>query len=252
MRKLLFIFLLISSIARAQVNYVIADRVLTPDMVGDTIQVRFAVHNFYAITAYQFALRFDLSTLSLAAISLPDPKPIPLSNLAGGYFIEADDTLYFPQCIVGDFGLCTPGEIRTVYTDPNGATTYDGAHTFSLHFEVKKSDTLSNALTLAPDVLPSGAWTFPLTTVGLNVFYTELPNQITGTDTPKSDFVRIFPNPFPEYFTLNQSGVLRVSDTSGQVVIFGRYRAGEQVGGSLSPGLYFGQIGSQTFKILKQ
>lgn len=208
------ILILLPLILQSQVNWIVPDRVLTN--VGDTIQVPVRVQNF-DIIAYQFALRYNLDKLDLVGISVPDPTPIPMDNFDDEFFTDLTDTLFFPDCIKGNFGLCTEGEIRTVWNDVYNHSVPDNTTIFTLHFEVKQEDTLSNLISLAPDVLNNIAYwytglPFPLALSPreLNLYFTELPQQLSPVqeiDNP----IRVYPNPTLDYIYVDSTEPVHVA-----------------------------------------
>jgi hypothetical protein len=203
---------------------------------GKQVEMPCKVYDFVNMAAFQWGILFDTAFLKLDSVKATNGLP------------EYDSTC-FSHFAISQSQFIKPGSLYTLWTGVPCRTLEDGVTIFRAWFTAKKTGSLSQSIVKYPQGFQFEAVDCQFNYLDFDVVFV---SEATDTDTPQSDFVRIFPNPFPEHFTLNKSGVLRVSDTSGQVVIFGRYRAGEQVGGSLSPGLYFGQIGKQTFKILKQ
>lgn len=60
MKQLLYIFLLLSSFAQAQVTFYAYDQAF---QTGDTVRAKVFVSGFNAITAFQWALMFDTAAL---------------------------------------------------------------------------------------------------------------------------------------------------------------------------------------------
>lgn len=234
MKKLIFIFLLITGNLKAQgLLFTLPDATFQAEQ---SVEMPCKVYDFVNMAAFQWGVLFDTAFLKLDSVKATNQLPEYDSTCFGYYAISQSQFI-------------KPGSLYTLWTGVPCRTLEDGVTIFRAWFTAKKAGSLSQSIVKYPQGFQFEAVDCQFNYLDFDVVFT---SESTGTDTPQSEFVSIFPNPFPEYFTLNKSGILRVSDTSGQVVIFGRYRSGEPVGHSLLPGLYFGQIGKQTFKILKQ
>lgn len=213
----------------SQVQFTVQDVFFQP---GDTAQAEFRVYGFDSIAAYQFALQYDTSALSCSRIELTDPTPYPMDDLGGSFFADLGDTLFFPNCIMGNFCFCTPGEICTVWTNPFTSTCEDGNLVFILYFISKKSGNLSQVISEAPYVLPSVAYEFTFDSIAGKNKLKKLPlsvvfidNETTSINNTDFQALSIVPNPAHGHTTLHFStpaggpAVLRLVDATGRQAI---------------------------------
>jgi len=170
MKQLLF-FLLLSVTATAQsIDWDVEDVTFA---AGDTVQARFQVYGFQDIGAIQFALKADTAKLQFDGLSFTGALP--------GYSAECFSWYGLPGYAL------TPGEIRTVWSDPYGATVADGSEVFSVRFIAKSPGTLhenlwlwSNHPVLKPLAYYSSLQSAPIT---VSFFSTGL----SDTWTPQTD-----------------------------------------------------------------
>lgn len=255
----MLLLLCIAAHAQTSLLWTVQDKAFQP---GDTVTSEFRVSNFDSIAAYQFAVKFDTALLHFATVTLPDPAPMPMGNLDDSMFIDLGDTLFFPDCIQGDFGMCKShlGEIRTVWTNPFSSTVEDATLIFRLHFIAKASGNLSQSLRIAPEILPSIAYTFYLVPVPLILSFVD-----TGTDSADEQLDNnnqllppAYPNPttgqtiIPFVLPDDCRVTLRVFDAAGRLVRAhsGNYAPGaHQVAfdfSGIAPGILHCQLSTST------
>ncbi|MEY3248564.1 MAG: hypothetical protein RL742_607, partial [Bacteroidota bacterium] len=108
------------------------DRVLR---AGEEVEVAFRVVNFEDLSALQFALRFDADRVEYRGFSSPESSPLQEGHF-GFYSVES-------------------GEIRAVWSVPQGMDLPDGARVFNLRFAALEDGVqLSRALQLDDEALP--------------------------------------------------------------------------------------------------
>lgn len=241
MKKIIFFFLLIAGAAQAQFAWKFQDRLFDP---GDTLTADAWVSGFDSVGAFQFSLAYDS-----AALAIDLDTPFTFTGLTPWTAAEFSHGLQ-PGCTSAD------NEIRLVWADPY-TFTYPNGKVFSIRFVAKKAGNICKSIWMLNGPLWPEAWDDDLLyQVPMSVGC--IPARRTGIriksreDEQTAQVITITPNPFTDSFTINTSGPLRVTNIAGQVVLFGNYQSGQPLGESLSNGVYFGRVGNETFKIVKQ
>ena len=91
-----------------------------------------------------------------------------------------------------------PGEIRTARSQATGTTVEDGTHIYTVKFLAKQPGNLANKFWLwanHPVLKPRAYSTPPLTSVGLDIAYTETGETSATVQPTASELVTIYPNP---------------------------------------------------------
>jgi len=181
---------------------------------GAEVPVVFSADQLDDLAAFQFALRFDPDRLQLIDIQPMGILPLSVDNFS-------------------TFNLAE-GEIRSVWSQPNGVVLPDGVGVFRLRFTALKSGgKLSEALRLDDVVLPGRAYNSAVAEADVQLAFFETTGA-GHTAQPPSFRLQITPNPFVEApvisFALPQEtdAELRIMDATGRL-LFGQkkhYAAG--------------------------
>lgn len=239
MKSLLIFFLLIAGATQAQFAWKFQDRLFEP---GDTLTADAWVSGFDSIGAFQFSLAYDS-----AALAIDLDTPFTFTGLIPWTTAEFSHGLQ-PGCTSAD------NEIRLVWADPY-TFTYPNGKVFSIRFVAKKAGSVCKSVWMLNGPMWPEAWDYTLmypVPMSVGCIPLRRPTMpMKSREDEHSEAITATPNPFTEYFTLNASGILTMYDLAGRMVYRGAYQAGEQIGG-FAPGMYFGLIGNQSFKIAKQ
>lgn len=221
--------------------------------VGDTVTAPFRVFFFDSIAAYQFAVQFDTITLSLTGLELPNPTSIPMANLNDSMFVDFTDTLLIPSCIMGDFGFCTYGQVRHVWSNPYSSSTGDNSLIFTLYFVANESGILSENLSKANFILNSVAYDFQLNYMPLNiVFVDDIKQPFTTTLSPEKEKTQLYPNPFNDFVMLGDSenNEVRIFGVDGEL-IYESQNINKLNTSFLQHGVYFFHLNGAIYKMIK-
>jgi hypothetical protein len=234
MKKLLYIFAFIAYTANAQgVVFTFPDATFE---AGQSVEMPCKVYDFVNMAAFQWGVLFDTAYLKLDSVKATNGLP------------EYDSTC-FSHYAISQSQFIKPGSLYTLWTGVPCRTLEDGVTIFRAWFTAKKPGSLSASIINVPDLFTFEAVDCQFNYLDLSVVFTSETTSILIPSAP----VFIAPNPFLESFTISESGFLRLHDTTGQVVIFNaNYMAGDPVGISLAPGMYFGVLNNRNFKIIKQ
>lgn len=233
MKKVIYIFAFIAYNATAQsVTFTFEDVTFE---AGQTVEMPCRAYEFVNMAAFQWGILFDTACLKLDSVKATNQLPE----------YGADNFSYFE---ISQSQFIKPGSLYTLWTGVPCRTLEEGSTIFRAWFTAKKAGSLAGSVINYPQGLAFEAINCGFQYLNLWVGFT---SEATSTITI-SEPVFIAPNPFYESFTVSESGLLRIHNTTGQVVIFANYRAGDPVGVSLTPGVYFGALDNRRFKIVKQ
>ena len=219
---------------------------------GEKVDAVFAVSNFTDLSAYQFALQFDPAVMQFDHIEILN-SAIPLDP-------------------AGNFGLYNigAGELRAVWTLPQGATTAAGTVLFKVVFQALESgQRLSDLLKLYPAVVPEIAYGTDLTTREVELEFVKEGVIATGTAEPgENQGVLLFqnrPNPFSGSTTISfvlpeaMEAELRVLDVTGRLLksyraeySAGRHQVVFESEGAVASGLLYYELITKNGKIAKK
>lgn len=221
---------------------------------GDTVKVEFRVHYFDSISCYQFAVQYDTTNLLLTGLELPDPTSIPMANLGDSMIVDLTDTLYIPNCIMGDFGFCKVGQVRHVWSYIYSATTDDNSLIFTLYFVAKEDGILSEFLEPAPNILSSAAYDFELNYMPLNiVFVDNINQQLVNEISPEEIPFRIYPNPFNDFVIFDndiKDNMVKIFRVDGELIYVGN-NINILNTSSFERGVYFFNVNGAIYKMIK-
>lgn len=235
MKKLIFIFLLITGNLKAQgLLFTLPDATFD---AGQSVEMPCKVYDFVNMAAFQWGILFDTAFLKLDSVRATNQLP------------EYDSTC-FSHYAISQSQFIKPGSLYTLWTGVPCRTLEDGRVIFNAYFTAKKSGNLAGSIVNVPNLFTFEAVDCQFNYLSFDVVF--VSEETTAILIPH-DPVFLAPNPFSDHFTISESGYLRIHDTTGQVVLFNaNYTAGDPVGVSLSPGMYFGALNNRTFKIFKQ
>ena len=172
---------------------------------GEEVLAMFKAGQLEDIAAFQFALHFDPAQLQLSEIQPLSGLPLTINNF-------------------GTYNLAE-GEIRTVWSQPEGVFLEEAAPVFYLKFMALQSGSkLSEVLYLDASVLPAVAYNSALMESAVSLHFSTL----TGTGNPATASrvrLQVQPNPFRDETTVafNLPGAceaqLRVVDVNGRELL---------------------------------
>ena len=198
------------------------DRVLR---AGEEVEVAFRVVNFQDLSALQFALRFDAGRVDYRGFSSPESSPLKEGHF-GFYNVES-------------------GEIRAVWSVPQGMDLPDGARVFNLRFAALEDGVqLSSVLRLDDEALPREAYHTDLSPLAIDLQFIQRARP-TGVSSRASEdeseqpavlLLQNQPNPFSDRTTIGfvlgepMHARLRVFDLTGRLLFerAANYPAGYQ------------------------
>jgi hypothetical protein len=198
------------------------DRVLR---AGEEVEVTFRVVNFEDLSALQFALRFDAGRVEYRGFSSPEASPLKEGHF-GFYNVES-------------------GEIRAVWSVPQGMDLPDGARVFTLRFAALEDGVqLSSVLQLDDEALPREAYHTDLSPLAVDLQFIQRARP-TGISSRASEdegeqpavlLLQNQPNPFHDRTTIGfvlgepMHARLRVFDLTGRLIFerAANYPAGYQ------------------------
>lgn len=241
---LVAISLFIGATLNAQVEWSTPQRNLT---LGDTLQVPMYVSNFINIAGFQYTINYDTTKLSLIGVELPSDNPLPMASLDEEYFVEVSDTLFYPSCITGDFGLCTKGSILLAWLKPQGSTVPDNTLAYTLHFRILGEDSLSNVVSFVDDPLYPIAYDVHLNQIPLHFSIQSALSNVTSLNISTA---KVYPNPATNALSVTESGLLVIYNEYGQVVLTKELEANVPFVIDLSRGTYFYQLNKSFGKLI--
>jgi hypothetical protein len=186
------------------------DRVLR---AGEEVEVAFRVVNFEDLSALQFALRFDAGRVDFRGFSSPEASPLQEGHF-GFYSVES-------------------GEIRAVWSVPQGMDLPDGARVFNLRFAALEDGVqLSRALQLDDEALPREAYHTDLSPLAVELQFIQRARPTAASSRASDDegeqpavlLLQNQPNPFHDRTTIGfvlgepMHARLRVFDLTGRLL----------------------------------
>lgn len=256
MKWLVSIFLICNlSIAKSQSALLTLEVLNNEYEVNDSIRVDVRCLGFEDIAAFQFGLKYDTIALELIGISLPSPMSIPMADLGDSIFVDGTDTIHIPDCVMGNFGVCTNGQIRILWTYPPATSTADSSLLFSFHFSTHDDGILSNDLTLSTSIMNPLAYSFDtiLHLIPLEYVYIT-PNLISGLNNiTNTKSISIYPNPFIDVVNVSVPGVhiFQLYSTLGNLIEYIKFEDNLQWRCIVPSGTYFVRIDNSMYTIIK-
>lgn len=235
MKNILLILLLPLGLSAQSLNWKIENRFFN---AGDTVPAKFFVNDFTGIGAYSFTFKADTSALKFHLIDFTASKQSDFNQL--DYLPENADSLLgrtdrteldksavlSPIQITGVLPMgqgnfswygkpgyaLTPGEMRTLWSNPQGKTIPNNSHVFTVWFIAKTSGSICSKFQLWPNhpvLKPRAYKANPLTLIPITFGCLEISFKEQVEDRTQST-VTMFPNPVTEYLTIQSIEPVRV------------------------------------------
>lgn len=225
---IILFFFLVFNLNAQSLNWSIENKTFN---ANDTIGVKFYVSGLLGLGAYQFALKADTSALKFHFIDFTNSTreesflPENADSLLGKSEHFRDNlnsnsilspiqiTGVLPGLGQGNFSwygrpgyVLTPGEIRTLWSAPQGKTIPDNSHVFTVWFVAKSSGTICSKFKVwynHPVLKPRAYKAIPLTLIPITFacLETSVFESQAETRNNQSD-IKVFPNPVIDYLNI--------------------------------------------------
>lgn len=237
MKHILFFLLLSFGLSAQSLNWRIENQSFN---AGDTVPAKFFVDNFTGIGSYSFTFKADTNALKFHLINFTSSRQSNFNQLEylpenadsllgkmGKAELDKSASVLSPIQITGVLPMgqgnfswygkpgyaLTPGEMRTLWSNPQGKTIPNNSHVFTVWFIAKTSGTICSKFQLWPNhpvLKPRAYKANPLTLIPITFGCVEVSFKEQVEDRSEVTEVLMFPNPVTEYLTIQSTEPVRV------------------------------------------
>lgn len=232
------------AIDRVGVNWYMENKTFN---TNDTVSLKVTVNGFVNITCFQYAFKFDTFKLRLITVNT---SPITFTGALSSYGSGSWSWYGKPG-----YNL-TPGEMRTVWSNPYGKTVVEGTHVYTIKFVAKASGSLQGggfSCWVNHPIIKPTAYKFPLVSIPTSYTYlppAQLEEGLEDRDV-KISTIKVYPNPFFDYFSVSESGNLEIYNLQGQLIQKANYIADNQLYLNIPSGTYIVKINNNIKTLIK-